>query len=195
MAQSQSTTTTPISSTDLDICVMRLARDAGMRGGNVLTSFQAYMVDYLAAETVQTPPTVNAGRRSRARTAETPAVTPTTTPTPTARIRSTSPSSGTKIDRVFAQIMKTPGITREAIATAVVPRYMRANEVGTCLFRLRERNYVSWTTDEKLGPFTATPAGIEANRELVTSINTGRRQRTGRTAAAAAEPTQQQATG
>jgi hypothetical protein len=194
MAQSQSTTTTPVSSTDLDICVMRLARDAVMRGGNLLTSFQAYQADYLAAEMVGTQPIT----RSRARKVADPkAVTPTATATRAPRAAKTSTTTrapraaktstttrtprvagalGDKMARVLGKIVSTPdGITYEALAKAITPRYMKPNEVGTGIWRLTEKGYITGTP--KVGPFTATETGIEAVKTQPTSINAPRNRR------------------
>jgi hypothetical protein len=190
MAQS---TTTPVSPTEraaLDGCVMTIYREWAIpMGGDDLTAYQNFFTRYVASSgavgvtSTMTPaqqPGTPAGTRRQRRSAtagQAPAASQGGTPTD----KREPASSGDKLARVLDKIVKGPatGITRETIAKALVPTYMEPNQVGTALYRLRQRNYVTWV-DPKNGPFIATPAGIEANRELVTSINAGRRSRSRR---------------
>jgi hypothetical protein len=118
---------------------------------------------------------------------------PANAPSGRQRTRSTTPGSpGPKDAQVLAKIVGSPG----GIAIEPLRRYfehparkMSTNILGTSLGRLMKSGLITGTP--KVGPFTATEAGIEAAKK-VTSINTRRRASskatTGATAAETAQP-------
>jgi hypothetical protein len=116
---------------------------------------------------------------------------PANAPSGRQRTRSTTPGTpGPKDSQVLAKIVASP------VAIEPLRRYfehparkMSTNILGTSLGRLMKAGLITGTP--KVGPFTATEAGIEAAKK-VTSINTRRRTAskatTGATAAETAQP-------
>ena len=85
--------------------------------------------------------------------------------------RTADGTPGPKVARVLAKIVSIPNINIEGLRKSL--RSMEPNVVGTALGRLLRAGHISGTP--KVGPFTATAAGIEANNKQPTSINARRR--------------------
>jgi len=202
--------TTPTSSNDLDICVMRLARDAYVKGGELLASFQAYHGQYLAqqsgAVTAQQPTRRSAGQQKQAGARNRSSRSAGQTRAPSAgqartrsanqprtrspRVRTAAGTPGPQVAKVLAKIVSSPEINIEGLRRSL--RTMGPNIVGTALGRLFKAGHISGTP--KVGPFTATAAGIEANNKQPTSIN-ARRRTTGKTTHVTEPAGQMQQTG
>jgi len=107
------------------------------------------------------------------------------------RTRTADGTPGSKVARVLAKIVATPSINIEGLRKTFA-RSMEPNVIGTALGRLFKAGHISGTP--KVGPFTATAAGIEANNKQPTSINT-RRRTTGKTTPVTEPAGQMQQTG
>ena len=182
--------TTPISATELNSCFVNIGAWAASVGPAALAEYNPLYNRYLSTiggtmtGSVSTP-AVRPQRPARQ------AAQPQTTPA-RQRNRATPGTPGPKDAQVLAKIVGTPG----GIAIEPLRRYFEAptrqmstNILGTSLGRLMKAGHITGTP--KVGPFTATPTGVEAAKK-VTSINTRRRASskatTGATAAETAQP-------
>jgi hypothetical protein len=198
---------TPISSNEVQNCMVTCGRWAYAQGvgSEAQVAYQRFYETYLAAESgmVTTAQPAARQRQSRARPrTQTAAGTRTRaagqtrtraagqTRTRPPRVRTASGTPGPSVARVLAKIVSTPEINIEGLRRSL--RSMEPNIVGTALGRLFKAGHITGTP--KVGPFTATAAGIEANNRQPTSINT-RRRTTGRTTQVTEPAGQMQQTG
>jgi hypothetical protein len=174
----QSMTTIPPSA-NVDAFLPNGLRDAVQRGGEVLTSFQAYQTAYIASTIGMAPPAARTEQprppRQRNRgTAE-------TTAAETSSSRRSAPGGlNENYSKVLAKIVTNQGIdTAKLIANfrsnkdLKLPRYM-----GNTLSRLSSMGLITGTP--KTGPWHPTPAGVEANAKQP-AVLSERRRRTSRT--------------
>ena len=96
--------------------------------------------------------------------------------TPTGqRVRTPAGSMGPSDARVLAAIVRSGSPIGVELLRRRVPG-MLANIVGTAIRHLTDRQYI--TGEPKIGPFTATAAGMAANTKQPTSIGAARARRT-----------------
>jgi len=107
------------------------------------------------------------------------------------RVRTPAGTPGPSDARVLAAIVRNPNISIDLLRRRVPG--MRENIVGTCVARLLAKRYISGTA--KIGPFTATNAGINANSKQPTSIGQARSRRTPTTRAVTTQAVAEQPTG
>ena len=87
--------------------------------------------------------------------------------------------------RVLAAIVRSGSPIGVELLRRRVPG-MLANIVGTAIRHLTDRQYI--TGEPKIGPFTATTAGINANTKQPTSIGAARARRAASPSATEAQP-------
>ena len=106
------------------------------------------------------------------------------TPTPQ-RVRTPAGSLGASDGRVLAAIIRSGSPIGVDMLRRRVPG-MRENIVGTALRHLLDKAYI--TGEPKIGPFTATTAGINANTKQPTSIGAARARRAASPSATEVQP-------
>src|SRR5262245_31981670 len=155
---------TPISSNEVQNCMVTCGRWAYAQGvgSEAQVAYQRFYETYLAAESGMVTTAQPAARqrqsqaRPRTRTAarsRTQAQTRTRPP----RTRTAAGAPGPSVAKVLNKICASPGINIEGLRKNV--RGMEPNIIGTALGRLFKAGHISGTP--KVGPFTATAAGIE----------------------------------
>jgi hypothetical protein len=177
--------TTMAGATNYNECMVEVGKWAYSQGGpQAQTAYQTLYGLYLGSQHVVSS---TAGARSSSTTQEPRAQRPRTqrprqrtgaAARTGARVRTPAGQVGIVDSKVLAQIVANPNIATEALRKRPTLRNMTANILGTCISRLLKGGYISGTA--KVGPFSATPAGINATQKQPTSIGQARQARQAR---------------